>query len=357
MAGGSRDRSRRSGATATTIADNVIGRGVGGEILTAGRRNPVDAGDGQHDRRERRRKRAPDRDRARKQQQQPDRERSPRDRSGLGHRDPRVRAAALERQHDRRRHGGGRERDLRQRRATRSRSSTAATPTTRSFATPAAATAASSSTSAATAPATSRPGPTAGSRRRRSRRATPTAVSGGGALPGAAIRVFRKATAQNGEIKGFLGKAEADGSGNWSLAYESPLPLGTEIGVTQTGPKGPPSWPRRPPPTRRRLRQRGRGRRRPGGRSNPAAGPDPARRRSPRAPKGKSTSRTARLQVQLERGGLDVPVQARPRPVQDLPLAEEAQEPEARQARLQGAGDRRRRQHRPDAGGEEVHAC
>jgi parallel beta-helix repeat protein len=89
--------------------------------------------------------------------------------------------------------------------------------------------------------------------------ATPTTVSGGGALAGAAIRVFRKATAQNGEIESFLGEIEADGSGNWSLTYESPLPLGTEVGATQTGSEGtselaqattanPPPPPPPPPP-------------------------------------------------------------------------------------------------------------
>jgi CSLREA domain-containing protein len=68
--------------------------------------------------------------------------------------------------------------------------------------------------------------------------ATPTGVSGSGALPGAELRIFEKATVQNGEIKAFIGEAEADGTGSWTFSYGSPLPNGTEIGVTQTGTEG-----------------------------------------------------------------------------------------------------------------------
>jgi hypothetical protein len=60
-------------------------------------------------------------------------------------------------------------------------------------------------------------------------------ASGGGALPGATIRVFRKATASAGEIESFLGKATADGSGNWSVSYAAAIPGDTQIAVTQTG--------------------------------------------------------------------------------------------------------------------------
>jgi CSLREA domain-containing protein len=120
--------------------------------------------------------------------------------------------------------------------------------------------------------------------------ATPTAVSGGGALAGATIRVFEKATSENGEVKGFLGKAVADSSGNWSLAYQSSLPLGTEIGVTQTGPQGTSELAQattaNPPPLP------------PSGGGGPGPGPNSPDRTPPQTkitwgPKGKSTSRTA----------------------------------------------------------------
>jgi hypothetical protein len=59
-------------------------------------------------------------------------------------------------------------------------------------------------------------------------------ASGSGALAGATIRVFRKATASAGEIKSFLGKATADGSGNWSVAYAAAIPGETRIAATQS---------------------------------------------------------------------------------------------------------------------------
>jgi CSLREA domain-containing protein len=68
--------------------------------------------------------------------------------------------------------------------------------------------------------------------------ATPTGVSGAGALAGAEVLIFEKATPQNGEIKAFLGETEAETSGNWELKYETPLPEGIEVGVTQTGLEG-----------------------------------------------------------------------------------------------------------------------
>jgi CSLREA domain-containing protein len=55
----------------------------------------------------------------------------------------------------------------------------------------------------------------------------------GTALAGATVRVFRKTSAANGEINGFLGMATADGAGNWTVSYPS-LPGATNIGVTQT---------------------------------------------------------------------------------------------------------------------------
>ena len=64
------------------------------------------------------------------------------------------------------------------------------------------------------------------------------AISEGGAAgfaePGATVRVFRKATPASGEVASFLGRATADGAGNWGLAFPAPLPIGTAIGATQT---------------------------------------------------------------------------------------------------------------------------
>lgn len=63
-------------------------------------------------------------------------------------------------------------------------------------------------------------------------------ASGSGALAGATIRVFRKATASPGEIQSFLGEAKADGSGNWSVAYAAAIPGETRIAATQSALEG-----------------------------------------------------------------------------------------------------------------------
>ncbi len=65
-----------------------------------------------------------------------------------------------------------------------------------------------------------------------------TGASGSGALPGAEIRVFRKATESPGEIESFLGEAKADGSGNWSVSYAAAIPGETQIAATQSGLEG-----------------------------------------------------------------------------------------------------------------------
>jgi len=59
----------------------------------------------------------------------------------------------------------------------------------------------------------------------------------GTAEPGATIRVFRKASAEAGELESFLGEAVADGSGNWKVAYGS-VPAGTIVAATQTDTNG-----------------------------------------------------------------------------------------------------------------------
>ncbi len=68
--------------------------------------------------------------------------------------------------------------------------------------------------------------------------ATTTGASGAGARPGAIVRVFKKATASPGEIESFLGKAIADSSGEWSLAYVAAIPGGTNIAATQSAVEG-----------------------------------------------------------------------------------------------------------------------
>ena len=65
-----------------------------------------------------------------------------------------------------------------------------------------------------------------------------TGASGSGALPGAEVRVFRKATTSPGEIESFLGEAKADGSGNWSVTYAAAIPGETQVAATQTGFEG-----------------------------------------------------------------------------------------------------------------------
>jgi len=65
-----------------------------------------------------------------------------------------------------------------------------------------------------------------------------TGASGSGAVPGATVRVFRKKTAETGELESFLGEVEADGSGNWAIAYEAAIPGETRIAATQTSEGG-----------------------------------------------------------------------------------------------------------------------
>jgi hypothetical protein len=55
----------------------------------------------------------------------------------------------------------------------------------------------------------------------------------GKAEPGAVVRVFHKASSEEGELAGFLGQAVADGSGLWKATY-APQPEGTRVVATQT---------------------------------------------------------------------------------------------------------------------------
>jgi CSLREA domain-containing protein len=60
----------------------------------------------------------------------------------------------------------------------------------------------------------------------------------GSAEPGATVRVFRKAKAEAGELKSFLGEAVADGSGSWKVSYPTSIAGGTIVAATQTNLEG-----------------------------------------------------------------------------------------------------------------------
>lgn len=59
----------------------------------------------------------------------------------------------------------------------------------------------------------------------------------GTADPGARVRVFRKASAEAGELQSFLAEAVADGFGKWSVTYPQ-VPTGTIVAATQTNVEG-----------------------------------------------------------------------------------------------------------------------
>ena len=74
----------------------------------------------------------------------------------------------------------------------------------------------------------------------------------------------------------------------------------------------------------------------------------PPNTRITKGPKGKLKKKNAKrvhVQVHLDRSRLDVRVQDGQRPLQGVHIAQGLQEPEARQAHIQGEGHRRRRQH------------
>jgi Right handed beta helix region len=67
--------------------------------------------------------------------------------------------------------------------------------------------------------------------------AAKTAATGNEALPGARVRVFRKASAEEGELAGFLGEGIANSSGEWKVSYAA-VPVGTLVIATQTNTAG-----------------------------------------------------------------------------------------------------------------------
>jgi CSLREA domain-containing protein len=62
---------------------------------------------------------------------------------------------------------------------------------------------------------------------------TPSGASGT-ALPGATIRIFRKANSSPGELEGFLSETTADEAGDWDVTYPAPVASGTIVAATQT---------------------------------------------------------------------------------------------------------------------------
>lgn len=119
------------------------------------------------------------------------------------------------------------------------------------------------------------------------------AGASGKAEPGALVRVFRKATSEEGELAGFLGQTVTDGSGQWKATY-APQPEGTMVVATQTLDGGtsslseiaitPPDPPAPPTPSTPPA-------------SKPAPSPDttPPKVTITKAPKAKSTATTAKF--------------------------------------------------------------
>ncbi|HET7507236.1 MAG TPA: NosD domain-containing protein [Solirubrobacterales bacterium] len=65
-------------------------------------------------------------------------------------------------------------------------------------------------------------------------KATQAMAEGIGAQAGAKVRVFRKASAEPGELESFLAETTADGLGNWSVTFPASIPAGTLVTATQT---------------------------------------------------------------------------------------------------------------------------
>ena len=63
--------------------------------------------------------------------------------------------------------------------------------------------------------------------------ATEISASGSGAEPGALVRVFRKGSAEEGELESFLGQATVTANGSWTVTYPA-IPPGTNVAATQT---------------------------------------------------------------------------------------------------------------------------
>jgi hypothetical protein len=171
----------------------------------------------------------------------------------------------------------------------------------------------------------------------------------GTAEPGAKVRVFRKASAETGELAGFLGEAEANGSGAWKVSFGS-VPAGTLITATQTNGNGATSELAQSLPAAAEPTAPGGSPGGPGGGKGGNKDTTPTRHQNHQRPAEENPQGDRQVQVHLQRGRLDLRMQARQGQVQEVRLAEDLQEAEARQARLQGPRDRQGPQRRPDAG-------
>ncbi|HWN73256.1 MAG TPA: NosD domain-containing protein [Solirubrobacterales bacterium] len=65
-------------------------------------------------------------------------------------------------------------------------------------------------------------------------KATTTGAEGLGAQAGAKVRVFRKASAEPGELESFLAETTADAFGNWKVTFPASIPAGALVTATQT---------------------------------------------------------------------------------------------------------------------------
>lgn len=90
---------------------------------------------------------------------------------------------------------------------------------------------------AAALPGTELEGPNGGIEPPEFLTAAQTSASGSAEV-GANVRVFRKQTADTGEIDSFLGKAIADDEGSWEVVYDAAIPGGTIVAATQTSAAG-----------------------------------------------------------------------------------------------------------------------
>jgi CSLREA domain-containing protein len=68
--------------------------------------------------------------------------------------------------------------------------------------------------------------------------ATTQSKAEGTAEPEATIRVFRKASAEPGELNSFLAETVVDGGGHWKVTYPASIPGGTIVAATQTSVEG-----------------------------------------------------------------------------------------------------------------------
>jgi len=139
-------------------------------------------------------------------------------------------------------------------------------------------------------------------------KAVTTKVEGLGAEAGARIRVFRKASAEVGELESFLGEAVADDTGKWSLSYPAAIDAGTLVTATQTTLAGGTSELAQPLATMTESSGGGGDGTGGGGGGGPTPTPVPVDTTPPtvkitKAPKAKSTSTTAKFKFTANEAG------------------------------------------------------